>query len=178
MKRALLACSILFGLLNYQEPPTKQEAVCHGKPVAVSRLDYNGIKRSGTRIPFTNGGPPQRARIVFRERDEFDKFWQQTFNSPTYKAPPPEVDFSREMLIVAAMGTQPSPAYTIIVDSACEVDNKLEVHVHSTDYSRCGSSLGVVVQPMDMVRVPKTNLPVVFRETEIVSDCKERWRRP
>jgi hypothetical protein len=178
MKRVLLACSLplLFSLLNWQEPPAKQEAVCRGRPVAVSRLEYGGIKRSGTRIPFTNGGPQERARIVFRDRAEFDKFWQQTFNSPTYKAPPPEVDFSRDMLIVAAMGAQPSPVYTIIVESACEVDNKLEVLVHSTDYSLCGAQLGVVVQPMDMVRVPKTDLPVVFRETEIVSDCKQLLR--
>lgn len=180
MKRALLACSLplLFSLLSYQNPPAKQEVGCRGKEVPVSRFDYGGMKRSGTRIPFSAGGPPKPARIVFRERDEFDKFWQKIAYSPTYKAPLPEVDFSREMVIVAAMGGKISPAYAILVDSACEVNNQLEVQVLSTDYNRCGLQPGIGSAPLDMVRVPKTDLPVVFRETEVVSDCKEFLPRP
>jgi hypothetical protein len=76
------------------------------------------------------------------------------------------------MLIVAAMGQQPSSGYEIIIESACEVDNQLEVVVRSANYAKCGLQLGVVTAPVDIVRVPKTNLPVVFRETEVASGCK------
>ena len=30
--------------------------------------------------------------------------------------------------------------------------------------------------PADIVRLPKTDLPVTFRETEVTADCKKFWR--
>ena len=74
------------------------------------------------------------------------------------------------------MGQRPSSGYEIIIDSACEVDNQLEVLVRSTDFLKCGLQLGILTAPVDIVRFPKTDLPVVFRETEVTSDCKEFLR--
>jgi hypothetical protein len=91
------------------------------------------------------------------------------------KPPLPEVDFSREMLIVAAMGQQPS-LYEIIIERACEVDNQLEVLVRSTKFLPCGAYAGLLPETVDIVRLPKTDLPVVFRETEVTSDCKGLFR--
>ena len=175
MKGAVLACSIPLLLIvwNYQKQQTKQEPACGGKAVPVSTVEYGSLKRTGRRTPFLNAGPAKPARLVFRERGEFEKFWEDLTRLHSYKAPAPEVDFSREMLIVAAMGSRPSSGYEIIVESACEVDNQLEVLVRSTDYSRCGLQLGIVIQPLDMGRLPRSDLPVVFKEVEIISDCKE-----
>jgi hypothetical protein len=41
----------------------------------------------------------------------------------------PEVDFSREMLIIAALGERPTGVYGIIIDSACEREKDLEIVV-------------------------------------------------
>ena len=155
--------------------PKKLESVCVGKPVAVSLLEY-GPKRSGRGIPFLNGGISKRARLVIRNGGEFNELWRQMAGAGSDKPAPPQVDFSREMLIVAAMGEQPSSGYEIIIDSACEVDKRLEVQVRSTNFLKCGLQLGVVTAPVDIVRLPKTDLPVVFRETEVTSDCKELSR--
>ena len=54
------------------------------------------------------------------------------------------------------MGFQPS-AYEIIIESACEVDNQLEVLVRSTKF--------LSVWPVCWAL---TDLPVVFRETELM----------
>jgi hypothetical protein len=148
-------------------------AVCRGKPVAISLL---GPKLPGRRMSFLNGGIKERVRLVIRDRDEFDKFWKQIYRLGSDKPPLPEVDFSREMIVVAAMGQQPSSGYEIIVDGACEVDNQLEVLVRSTNFLKCGLQLGIVTAPVDMVRLPKTNMQLVFRETEVTSDCKESLR--
>jgi hypothetical protein len=148
-------------------------AVCGGKPVAVSLL---GPKLPGRRMSFLNGGIAERVQLVIRDRDEFDKLWKQINRLGSYKPPLPEVDFSREMIVVAAMGQQPSSSYEIIIDSACEVDNHLEVLVRSTNFLKCGLQLGIVTAPLDIVRLPKTDLPVVFRETKVTSDCKEFLR--
>jgi hypothetical protein len=179
MKFVLLACSIplFLSLSNYQGLPTKQEAVCRGKSVPVSLMEpLFGLKVYGRRIPFLPGGISRRARLVIRDRDEFNELWKQIIRLASDKPALPEVDFSREMIIVAAMGQQPSSGYEIIIDSACEVDNQLEVLVRSTNYLKCGLQLGIVTAPVDIVRLPKTDLPVVFRETEVTSDCKELLR--
>jgi hypothetical protein len=80
------------------------------------------------------------------------------------------------MIVVAAMGQQPSSGYEILIEGACEVDNQLEILVRSTNFLKCGLQLGIVTAPVDIVRLPKTDLPVVFRETEVTSDCKEFLR--
>jgi hypothetical protein len=80
------------------------------------------------------------------------------------------------MLIVAAMGQRPSP-YEIIIESACEVDNQLEVLVRSTRFDWCGAYAGLLPESVDIVRVPKTDLPVLFRETEFTCDCQRVLRR-
>jgi len=49
--------------------------------------------------------------------------------------------------------------------------------VRSTNFLKCGLQLGVVTEPVDIVRLPKTVLPVTFREIEVTSDCNELWRR-
>ena len=128
------------------------------------------MKLSGPRTSYLKGGISQRARLVIRERDEFNELWNQIMRPVSNKPPLPEVDFSREMIIVAAMGQQTS-LYDIVIESACEVDNQLEVLV-STDFLKCGLQLGMT-EPLDIARLSKTDLPVVFRETEVTSDCKE-----
>lgn len=154
------------------EPLKIPESVCRGKTVAVSLLERPfGLKLSGRRTSYLNGGISQRARLVIRDRADFNELWNKIMSITSDKPPLPEVDFSREMIIVAAMGHQTS-TYEIIIDSACEVDNQLEVLVRSTKFLPCGFHVGLPPQPVDIVRLPKTDLPVVFRETEVTSDCK------
>ena len=125
------------------------------------------------RTPYLNGGISQRARLVVRDRDEFNKIWTQIMRLVLNKPPLPEVDFSREMIVVAAMGQQPS-RYEIIIDGACEADNQFEVLVRSTKFAPCGLEAGLPPESVDIVRFPKTDLPVFFRETEVTLDCNGR----
>ena len=154
------------------EPQKTPEAVCRGKTVAVTLLERPyGMKLYGRRTSYLTGGISERTRLVIRDRDKFNELWNHITRSISDKPPLPEVDFSREMLIVAAMGPQKS-RYEIIIDSACEVDNQLEVVVHSNKIILCGLDVGVLPQTVDIVRLPKTDLPVVFKEIEATVDCK------
>ena len=149
------------------------KSVCRGKAIPVSELDVGGPKpaKPNQRTLF-QGSIWQRSRLAIRNRDEFSRFWEQLLGTSSHRPPPPEVDFSREMIVVAAMGQQPSSGYQIVIDGACEVNNRLEVFVRSMNLAKCGGlQLGVVTAPVHIVRLPQTQLPVVFQETE-VSDCK------
>src|SRR5258705_7723151 len=89
----------------FPEPLKTPESVCRGKTVAVSLLERPfGLKLYGRRTSYLNGGISQRARLVIRDRDEFNELWNQIMRPASNKPPRPEVDFSREMIIVAAMG--------------------------------------------------------------------------
>ena len=162
-----------FGVVPpFTDPLETLKSVCRGKTVAVSLLERPyGRKLYGRRTSYLSGGISQRARLVIRDRAEFNTLWQQIMRQVSDKPPLPEVDFSREMLIVAAMGSQPDP-YEILIESACEIDKQLEVLVRSAKFLWCGAYAGLLPEAVDIVRLPKTDLPVVFRETEVTCDCQ------
>jgi hypothetical protein len=113
--------------------------------------------------------------MVIRDRETWVEMWKRIYGQqPTDEimALLPEVDFSREMLIVAALGERPTGGFGIIVDSACEREKELVIVVRSISRLGCGGVTQSVTQPLDIVRLPKTELPVVFREIEVVDDCK------
>jgi hypothetical protein len=165
-----------------------QPIVCRGKSLPIALLP--GPKMTGPSMPLRFGGtrefprPPihsflteKEFRLVINTRDEFSDFWTR-FTAQIHPSngtlPLPEIDFSKEMIVVAAMGQRPSSGYWIVIDGACEVDGQVEVFVSSLEGGiSCGAALGVVTYPADAVRLPQTDLPVVFRETQV--SCTE-WR--
>jgi hypothetical protein len=158
---------------SYPERPE-----CRGKRVAVLSLERPfGLKMYGQRTSYLSGGISRRARLVIRTRDQFNELWNEITSSTSDKPPLPAVDFSREMLVVAATGPQ-KEFHQLIIDSACEVDNQFEVIVRNTKSVPCGASIGLLPQPVDIVRLPKTDLPVVFREIEDTFDCKQLYVVP
>ncbi len=76
------------------------------------------------------------------------------------------------MLIVVALGGRPTGGYGIIVDRAYERDDRLEVIIRIQTPGKTCINTAATTQPVDIVRLPKTERSVVFRETEIVHDCK------
>jgi hypothetical protein len=82
----------------------------------------------------------------------------------------PEIDFSKQMLVAVVMGNKPTSGYAILIDGACQKDGQLEVFVTSIDAARCHQSLEGGSAAADIVILPRTDLPVVFRETNV--DCR------
>ena len=186
MKLALICFSVLTSLtlsFGVQEKPL---GVCRGKPLPITLLPGPKmtsialpLRFGGERpfpLPWVNGFPSKTPfRLVIRNRDEFSDFWKGLIS----RVPPgqwtpalPEIDFSKEMIIVAAMGERPSSGYSIIIDGACEVDGHVDVFISSQEapFSCGGLQMAVVTAPADAVRIPQTDLPIVFRETQVPCD--------
>jgi hypothetical protein len=151
--------------------------VDQGKPVSITPM---GRTISGQRMSFMTGsGIWDQFRLVVRDRDLWVEVWKRihsidpdNLNSNGGQLPSlPEIDFSREIVIVAAMGRRPSSGYGIFIDSAYERNDRLEVVVRSVENRRCGG-FTMMTAPVDIVRLPKTDRPVLFRETEVVLDCR------
>ena len=186
MKLALVFFSVLTSLsllVSQQGTPT---VACRGKVLPIVLLP--GPKMTGPSLPLRFGGtreaprPPIHSfitekgfRLVIKNREEFSDFWKRftgQINPSNGTLPMPELDFTKEMVIVAAMGMRPSSGYWIFVDGVCEVDGQVEVYITKVE-GQCGAAFGVLTYPADAVRIPQTDLPVVYRETEM--SCTE-WR--
>jgi protease stability complex PrcB-like protein len=176
MNRALLSLFVVL-LISIPDLQVLRAAQDYqGRPVPITAM---GPKRPGPRTSFTiGGGIWDQLRVVVRDRDAWLDVWKRIHrpdpNRGPYPEPPPlpEIDFSREMIVVAGMGRRPSSAYAIIIDSAYDRNDRLEVVVRSVENRKGCGAFTVMTAPIDIVRLPKTERSVVFREIEVVPDCK------
>ena len=156
----------LTGSVGYSIPQRPQESTNPGRSVTVTRL----VVTFGTNTTAIWDGRLDKSRIVVRDRETWDSIWKRLLN-PTPSYPPlPEIDFSREMLVIAAMGERPSGGYRILVNSAHNLGNRTEVEVQSM--SPCGLAPAIMTSPIDIVRIPRSDLTVTFREVEV--KCESR----
>lgn len=148
-----------------------QDAAQEGKPVPFTQLDPT---RSGPRRSFAiDSGISKPLQVVIRDREAWLQMWKQ-INSKRFDkhpVPPPNVDFSREMLIVVAMGQRTSGGFHIMVDSIYERDNKLEVVVKNSLPGKNCLVTTAFTEPVDIVRLQKSDLSIVFRETNVARNC-------
>lgn len=185
-----LALALFLVLTSLALCPRAQEtspSVCRGKSLPITLVP--GAEMTSIALPLRFGGtrefphPPfhtfpskSALHLVIKSREEFSNYWQQLISPvpPGQWVPPmPEIDFSKETVVVSAMGSKPSSGYLTLIDGACEVDGQVEVFVSNVD-DGCGAQLAVVTYPADAVRIPRTDLPIVFRETKI--PCAE-WNK-
>lgn len=148
-----------------QEPRGTAAHVVASVPVPVSRFrerpdgftQYSGIADS--------------LRVVIRDRDAWRAYWS-SIHRPFIPAPPaPDVDFSREMIIVASMGLRPSAGFAIRIENATADPSRLIISVRQT-VPGTGCALGAALtQPVDLARVPATPLPVFFADRVERADC-------
>jgi hypothetical protein len=119
-----------------------------------------------------NSGFDKPARLVVRDPVTWRVVWNQTYLRQTPVPPLPSVDFSREMIVVAALGSRSSGGYSILLDGASGLANDgIEVIV---DSSSPGSECGVTAaftQPVDIARLPLRIGAVNFVERAHVSHC-------
>jgi len=77
-------------------------------------------------------------RIIVRDPDSWQTLWVRINGTLSPLPPTPAVDFSREMLVVVALGARSSGGYGILVDGANESDNAgITVTVRSISPKNC-----------------------------------------
>jgi hypothetical protein len=139
-----------------------------GEPLAVTRLKAEPFS-------FTaHSGYTQPARLVIRTREQWSAAWTVIVPATPLSLPPPlpEIDFEREMLIVAAMGGQSTGGFNILIESATESPRGVvTVHVRSiSPGAGCVTTLAVT-KPVDIARLPRRDGPVAFAEKLEVRPC-------
>jgi hypothetical protein len=137
----------------------------------------------GTSIPITrfraepysfafNSGVEQPERLVVRDSAAWNTLWIRIHARQSPIPPLPTVDFTREMVVFASLGTRSSGGYSILLDSASEAGSgAIDVVVRSVSPGpRCGVT-AALTEPVDIAKLPRRDTPVQFVERSETTNC-------
>ena len=110
-------------------------------------------------------------RIVIRDPVTWQMVWKKVWFGDSEVPPLPAVDFSSEMILVAALGARSTGGYGILIDGANEVGiGGVNVTIRSTSPLNCLVT-EAFTQPVDIARLP-TRGRVEFTERSEVHQCQ------
>lgn len=116
-------------------------------------------------------GFSEPARLVVRDSGRWAEVWTRAFVARSEVPPRPAIDFSREIVLVAAQGAQGSSGYDISIDRVASRDGAIAVDVTTTSPGERCVVLAVITSPVMMVRIPRSGADVQFIELPRVLPC-------
>lgn len=111
-------------------------------------------------------------RIVIRDQVTWQIVWKDVWRGFSEVPPLPDVDFSRQMILVAALGAHSTGGYGIMIDGANEGANGgISVTIRSISPLNCLVT-EAFTQPVDIARLPLRSGRVEFTEQSEVRRCQ------
>jgi hypothetical protein len=137
-----------------------------GSALALTRLrsdPFSLTYASGLREP---------QRLVVRDATAWQQLWTSVWRGVLPEPSRPQVDFGREMVVLAAMGERPTGGFTILIDSASEGTSGISIRIRSiSPGSGCGTTQALT-QPVDIARMPRRDGSVTFDERLETQECR------
>jgi hypothetical protein len=131
-------------------------------PPAPARTDYSGYA--------------EPARLVIRSQDEWASAWatihEGVSGTPASLPPLPPVDFSADMVVVAATGTRGSAAYDIVITNAALDAGTLRVGVVETKAGAGCGYAAVLTRPVAAATVARHDGAVEFVDDNVSVPCE------
>ncbi|HEY4129096.1 MAG TPA: protease complex subunit PrcB family protein [Gemmatimonadaceae bacterium] len=159
-----------FGLWLLVGVAACQSAGMHAQPSISGRLPITRLRNQAGSFD-SNSGLVDSARVVVRDAATWRTLWGQ-INQPFIPQPAvPSIDFNRDMVVVAAMGTKPSGGYDIMIEGVTEDSSGVEISVVRSSPGNGCALTAARTQPVDLARIPATPRPVRFRERSVVVPC-------
>jgi len=131
----------------------------------------------GADVAFTNvakdshGGYGERGNVMVQSEVEWRDLWSKTTSNQTPPPQLPDVDFEKETLIAAFMGTERTGGYAIEITKITETDSALMVSVKEISPGPNCIVTMALTQPYHIVKILKTEKQVEFLITEEVTEC-------
>jgi len=109
----------------------------------------------------SQSGVKKPDRVVAKNQEEWTALWKRHLGeAQTTEAP--KVDWSKEMVLAAFMGTRNTGGYALQITGAKEQEGKLTVQVEAKVPKPGGFVTQSITSPFHMVAVPKSTLPVAW----------------
>jgi hypothetical protein len=154
-------------------PEARTDAAVPEASTAMSR-DSLSLRRLSEALQTTfrySSGVETATRETVRDAAAWGGLWARLTARSGPRLPAPEVDWSREMVLVAAMGQRRSGGYAIRIESVRRAGGELVAEVVQTSPGpRCGVAAALSA-PADVVIVPRSDAPVRWTVRETVTDC-------
>jgi hypothetical protein len=106
-----------------------------------------------------------------RTPDQWAGVWAKATRGQQPAAAAPTVDFSRNMVLLVAMGTRPSGGYTARIDRVYDADGTRVVEATFTSPQNC-LTIAAITAPCAAVIAPTTAAPVRFVTKAEVRRCQ------
>jgi hypothetical protein len=136
-----------------------------GTDISIERLSvepYSFEFYSGLRAP---------ERQVIRDVAAWGRAWASIYQGRGVTPPLPFIDFTKDMIIVAALGERPTGGYDILLTGASRANDVITVKVEiQSPGSGCGVTLELT-QPVDIAKMPRSSAYVQFQDTAKVRTC-------
>jgi hypothetical protein len=113
----------------------------------------------------SHSGLADARREVVRDAASWTKLWGEIYGDRSPAPPPPGVDFAREMLVVAALGSRPSGGFSVAVTAVAALGSGLEVTVLESCPPKDAMVTMALTRPVQVVRVARAAGTPVFHET-------------
>jgi hypothetical protein len=111
-------------------------------------------------------------RTTITTEAEWQQVWAKLFACASDAPDLPAVDFSREMLVVAALGERSSSGYSVAIGhAAVGSDDTLHVRVIEYQPGRLCAVATVITYPVAIARVARTDAAVVFDTQTEARNC-------
>lgn len=109
--------------------------------------------------------------LVVRDAAAWNNLWQRIHAGLIPLPPRPDVDFSQDMVVAAAMGTRSTGGYDVLLTGASEDGGGVEIRaLEVSPGAQCGVTTALT-QPVDLARMPRRDEPVRFVVSQQVRSC-------
>jgi len=109
--------------------------------------------------------------LVIHDQKSWEDLWSKMIARVSPAPPVPAVDFTKNVLLVAASGTQVTGGYSMVITDATESSGSITVNVTaSTPGSSCVVSQGLS-SPVDLATIPLRDGMVSFNITRKTQSC-------
>ena len=124
--------------------------------------------RSLARAAFSGIQDPKQE--VIKDKAVWEETWARHVSKAKGAPPRPDVDFTKEMVIMAAMGRKNSGGYSIQVTSVKPVGDKLQVNITQIAPPPGAMTIQALTSPIQFVAVPRSDLEPEFKETTATAE--------
>jgi protease stability complex PrcB-like protein len=150
---------------------------------AIASADIEWTNYRGTFLPSMVGSicsePHPATYIAVRSHDDWVSYWgslrphigQTAIIAPAL-VPQPEVDFSKNIVLVASPGCKPSGGYTVQIGSIQQDESRLTVNVVEQEPGKGCAVTSIVTHPMMQVLIPQTGLKIDFNIVKKIHNCE------
>lgn len=113
----------------------------------------------------------RRTGLVIRGERRWKRVWRKLTATIEPRPGRPRIDFSRNMLLVAVQGRQPSGGHRTTITGVGDTGGRLIVDVNDVSPGPGCVTTGVETSPYHVVRVRRTSDRVSFQRHPVERDC-------